>query len=82
MEVITEIVEKFKCEEDELKGMIRISISPPDAIYLEYQEVGVNQPFNGAVISEVNLISLDVAELVANTILERVQQQRIRFSNL
>jgi hypothetical protein len=76
MEITTEIVDEFKCEEDLLKGMIRISINPPDSIYLEYQEVMVGHPFNGAVISDINLINLDVAELVANTILERIKKLR------
>lgn len=76
MEIATEIIEEFKCGEDHLKGMIRISINSPDSIYLEYQEATVGHPFNGAVISDVNLINLEVAERVANEILERVNELR------
>lgn len=76
MDITTEIVEEFKCGEDHLKGMIRVSINPPDSIYLEYQEAKVGYPFSGSIISDVNLIDLEVAERVANTILERVKELR------
>jgi hypothetical protein len=76
MDITTEIIEEFKCGEDHLNGMIRISVHPPDSIYLEYQEAEIGYPFTGAVISEMNLINLDVAERVANEILERVNELR------
>ena len=76
MEIATEIIENFKIGEDCLKGMIRISINPPEGIFLEYQEASAGHSFNGTVTNDVNLISLDVAERVANTILERVEEIR------
>lgn len=74
MELSTEIIDEFKIGEDHLKGMLKISINPPDSFFIEYQEAVVGHPFNGAVINDVNLINLEVAERVAHIILERVQE--------
>lgn len=81
MELLTEIIEEFKIGEDQLKGMIRVSINPPDSFFIEYQEATVGHPFSGAVINDINLINLEVAERVANIILDRVKEVQWRQRN-
>jgi hypothetical protein len=70
-----ELIETFQCEDDLLKGKIRIEINN-QSCWIEYQEAQASENFDGHMINDVNLINLDFAEQVAFKILEAVQAAR------
>jgi len=75
MELTSELVEYFQCEEDELKGRVKIEINN-ESCWIEYEETTVENNFSGDVLSEINLINVDFAEQVAFKILEGVATAR------